>query len=266
MLLVFGFFLLNQTCRALNITEKEDPLVDMLDPYLELIRNCIFGSAIQNHQQAKSLSQALKKKQSALSSALIDIGLKCSQILLRFPLPSRGEYASDLSNFCFTLLQSGQKDILSSAFKTIAVLIRCCHSFFTMTTPQYELLLTHIQQDMISPQQQSVAFSLLRAILSVKVNLPIIYDLMDKVSELLVTSQIVEVQKSCQYCLISFLLDYPLGSKRWQQHLGFLLNQLNYNLRQGRERVLEVLEQICIRFPTSELDRVVEINQLCDDF
>ncbi|CAL5389880.1 unnamed protein product [Camellia sinensis] len=81
-----------------------------------------------------------------------------------------------------------------------------------------------------------------------------IYDLVTRVAELLVTSQVEPICKKCSQILLQFLLDYHLSEKRLQQHLDFLLSNLRYEHSTGREAVLEMLHAIVIKFPKAIID------------
>ena len=90
-------------------------------------------------------------------------------------------------------------------------------------------------------EHKSLAFSLLKALLSRKVLSPAVYDLMTSIFHLMVKSVDDSLQKECSAVLLQFLLDYPLGKVRLAQHLGFLLNNLNFPVAKGRMQVLSML-------------------------
>jgi U3 small nucleolar RNA-associated protein 20 len=50
-----------------------------------------------------------------------------------------------------------------------------------------------------------------QAILARKLVLPEVYDLMNRVQELMVRSQAAPVRSACSSALLQFMLDYPLG-------------------------------------------------------
>jgi len=66
-------------------------------------------------------------------------------------------------------------------------------------------LLDLLSPDLEDPSRQASVFSMLRAIVSRKFVVPEIYDLMDKVSEIMVTNQSNQVQELCRSVLLQFL-------------------------------------------------------------
>lgn len=62
--------------------------------------------------------------------------------------------------------------------------------------------------------------------------------------ELMVKSHSAPVRQLCAGTLLQFLLDYPTGPKRLQQHLQFLLTNLAYEHETGRQQALEMTQQV----------------------
>jgi len=79
---------------------------------------------------------------------------------------------------------------------------------------------------------------------------PEIYDLMDKVAEMLVTNQSTNVRDVCRSIYLQFLLDYPQGRGRLKTSLTFLVKNLSYQYDSGRLSVLELLSAILSKFAT----------------
>lgn len=75
-----------------------------------------------------------------------------------------------------------------------------------------------------------------------------------QVSELLVQSPNLNVQQQCAAVFLQFLMDYPLGEKRLQQHLGFLLNNLKYPYPEARQVLIELLNTVVLKFPVEVID------------
>jgi len=57
---------------------------------------------------------------------------------------------------------------------------------------------------------------------------------MSKVTELIVQSHVPAVRALASNLLLQFLITYPLGEKRLQQHLEAILANLNYEHSHGR--------------------------------
>ena len=62
------------------------------------------------------------------------------------------------------------------------------------------------------------------------------YDLADRVADLLVTGQNAASRQLCRQAFLTFLLHFPLGKKRLESHLAFLVSNLQYEHALGRIR------------------------------
>ena len=87
-----------------------------------------------------------------------------------------------------------------------------------------------------------------QAILSRKLVVPEMHDVMSKIEQLSIQADSAEVRLKSRQVVLGFLLDYPLGNKL-KQHLEFYLSQLDYEHETGRESVLEMMATIFATFP-----------------
>lgn len=101
----------------------------------------------------------------------------------------------------------------------------------TLSTDQLHMLIQFPLFVDLERNPSFVALSLLKAIVSRKLVVAEIYDIVNRVAELMVTSQVESIRKKSSQILLQFLLDYHISEKRLQQHLDFLLS----NLRQGHK-------------------------------
>lgn len=85
-----------------------------------------------------------------------------------------------------------------------------------------------------------------------------IYDVMEKIVDISIRSQLIHVRKQCSQLFVQFLMHYPLGETRLKQHLSFLINNLNYIYENGRNSVLETILHICQKFPQEVLLKYIE--------
>ena len=58
----------------------------------------------------------------------------------------------------------------------------------------------------------------------------------------------------CSSVLLTFLLDYPLGTRRLQQHLHFLLRNLSFEYSAGRQAAASTLRALTHKLPAPLLD------------
>ena len=85
----------------------------------------------------------------------------------------------------------------------------------------------------------------MQAVLQRKLVVPEVYDIMTKVQEMMVRSQAAPIRQLCATVLLQFLLDYPVGDRRLQQHLQFIITNLSYEHETGRKSAIEMLK-VCI--------------------
>lgn len=64
----------------------------------------------------------------------------------------------------------------------------------------------------------------------------------------MVKSHSAPARSACASVLLSFLLDYPLGPVRLQQHLTFILTNTGYEHTDGRLQALEMVQQVRRRY------------------
>src|SRR5687768_1505256 len=72
---------------------------------------------------------------------------------------------------------------------------------------------------------------------------------MSTVSKLMIRSEYGNVRSVCSSLFLNFLVHYPIGPKRFQQHLQFIVNNLSFDYQAGREAIMNLLHQIFEKFP-----------------
>lgn len=124
---------------------------------------------------------------------------------------------------------------------------------------QLKYVLEVIAPDLEEHETQSIAFDLLRAVISRRFVVAEIYDFMERVSSIMVTSQSKQVQETCRSALLAFMLDYPQGKGRLRTQMTFLAQNLSYVYESGKLSVMELLEHVFQKF-SEEL--VAEYNDM----
>lgn len=198
------------------------------------------------------------------STKLLTMILKVLIFVLRLPnagneLPTLMRISGKFANLIISNATStSSQDLSRVCFEAIAQLMRSCESF--KLSPSHLLLFVKlIEQDMYDINRHSVAFPLLKAIIYRKFVVSEIYDLMDKVQELLVQSAHSSIQKSCMKVLTQFLMDYPMKEKRRDHHINFIVNNLRYEHIQGRRATLDVMTWLITKLPEPMLDSKAQL-------
>ncbi|KAJ1404603.1 Down-regulated-in-metastasis protein [Sesbania bispinosa] len=240
LIIVFGLRILHKRMKGMKQDVKDENTLSLLDPFVKL------------------LSDGLCSKYEDILSASIG----CLTVLVKLPLPSLQLHAERIKAALLDIAQSSvnsSSPLMQSCLTLLTVLLR--NTEISLTSDQLHLL---IQLPIFLDLERNpslVALSLLKGIVSRKLVVPEIYDLVTRVAELMVTSQMESIRKKCSKILLQFLLDYRLSEKRLQQHLDFLLSNLRqvfqhsmYEYSTGRESVLEMIHAIIVKFPRSVLD------------
>eukprot|EP00887_Chlorella_sp_A99_P000887 scaffold5.g887.t1 len=212
----------------------------------------------------------------------VGTALSCLCLLVQAELPGLDKAAADAGKAVTTLLKRCPKTTHPIAqararvqlrtqlqprpsarpsvdcFKLLAALLRQCGRY-SPSQSQLRFLMGWAFTDLEESATKQTAFHLLKAILSRKIVLPEVYDLMNRVQELMVQSQAAQVRALASSALLQFLLDYPLGETRLAGHLQFLLTNLGYEHESGRAAAVDMLATLLAKFPAPVVEGWAEM-------
>ncbi|XP_067437955.1 small subunit processome component 20 homolog [Thunnus thynnus] len=233
-----GLKLLHLSLKKAKVTSSEASSLEMLDPFVLLLLDCLDSMHVKVTTEA----------------------LVAFTWLLKFPLPAVEQNAGQLTKQLFVLLKDYSKagaargenyQLVQNCFKAITILVKNVKSNKISET-QLQVLLGYAEEDIYDQSRQATAFGLLKAILSRKLIVPEMEEVMKKVSKLSVNGSNAMIRIHCRQIYLKYLLDYPLG-KKLREHLDFIMAQLTYEHDTGRESVLEMLAYIFQTFPKNLL-------------
>eukprot|EP00850_Spirogloea_muscicola_P021570 SM000254S08796 [mRNA] locus=s254:122773:139016:- [translate_table: standard] len=236
----FALQLLHAGLKRWRPDGKDLQLLAMLDPFVALLCRCL-----------------VNKYDSMLAQAI-----KSLCILVRLPLPAIGRFGQEILGKVFEIVggrsvRSGG-EVLLACLKLLSTLLQHCSTIQISDEQLLLLLQAGVFADLEAGATRSTAFSLLQAVLSRRLVVPEIYDLMHSVAELMVRSYTPAVCQLCAQALLKFLLDYPLGPKRLQRHIDFVVSNLSFEHASGREAAMEMLHAIILKFPASVVEEQAE--------
>lgn len=236
---VLGLDLFNVAIRRGRFDLKDPEIISRLETMVPVIGNCLYSQ----------------------DSPVVIQSLKATMSIVKCPLKAVDESLPIFIKQIMELLKqtsSIESEISQAAFRTLTIIIRDCPSS-QIKEQDLIFLIELVTPDLEEPTRQAAIFGLLRAIVSRKIVVVEIYDLMDKVVEMLVTNQAPQVQGMCRNVLLQFLLDYPQGQGRLRKQMSFLAKNLSYPFEMGRLSVMELLAAMLIKFDPALLRDYAEM-------
>jgi U3 small nucleolar RNA-associated protein 20 len=180
-------------------------------------------------------------------------GLKATAAIIKCPLKKLEKSVPVFVRRTIEILKETggtESEVSQTALKSLATIVRD-KSNAEVKEKDLVYLLELLAPDLEEPGRQASVFAVLRAIVARKFIVPEIYDLMERVSEVMVTNQSPQAQELCRSVLLQFLLDYPQGKGRLRTTMSFLAKNTAYTYESGRVSVLELLGAIVSKFEES---------------
>ncbi|KAJ3443463.1 hypothetical protein M0812_09304 [Anaeramoeba flamelloides] len=237
----FSLQLLNKFLKnKIVIDLEDDESLQMIDPFIKL------------------LIQGLKSKYDQLK-------INCLKTLITLT-----RYSKNIPSF-LTELEYIQRNILGIIVKnsgtrgslgqySLKLFVKIILTFkqINLDNTQLNILLNFAKTDLDDPEHINSTFNLLDSILTLKKISPILYDIIDKIFELLVKNNLDNIKQRCLKFLSKFLNNFPIGKNRLKYHLHFLIQNLNYPMEFGRESILELMGLLIESWPIERLDTFTE--------
>ncbi|KAI4122315.1 MAG: hypothetical protein LQ338_005890 [Usnochroma carphineum] len=102
-------------------------------------------------------------------------------------------------------------------------------------------LLKRIQPDLEEIDRQGVAFNLLKAVMTRRIVMVEVYEVLETVASMMITSQTRGSRDQARSVYFDFLIHYPQGKGRFNKQLTFLAKNLDYKHQEGRQSVMEAM-------------------------
>ena len=225
---IFGLDLLHTALRRGRFDFHDPAILARLDPLVAVVGNTLYST----------------------SAPVLNSGMKVVAEMIKCPLKSLQKSSPVFVHQIIDIIrQTGSTDseLVQTAFKSLATILRDYHGA-PVKEKDLVFILELLSPDLEEPSRQPAIFAMLRAIVSRKFVVPEIYDIMDRVSEMMVTNQSLSVQEQCRNVLLQFLIEYPQGKGRLRNQMTFFAKNLSYVHESGRISVMELLGAILSKF------------------
>jgi len=214
------------------------------------------------------------------------VALKCLLVLLRANLPSIPSCSKSLGSKTLSLLTvagsslNTNHDLTQACFKTLTHLIGTevkkqagdettmissvsmvddedgiAGGGLPLNAEQMKVLISLIHASITETDQHNPALNLIKVILMRRYTSPEFYDLMESMMKLVVRSPKATLRQECARLFVRYLLDYPMGEGRFEQHLKQVVANISYEYQEGRMSGIILLTLLVEKVPQELLQR-----------
>lgn len=187
----------------------------------------------------------------------VQIGaLRLLTFVCKLKLPNMDEKYKAYGRHTLNLIKSCSEtnsELCQSSLKMLAALIRQKEGF-SMKDSALAYVLQRIKPDLEEPNKQGVTFRFIKAVLSRKIVMSEVYDVMDRIAQVMITNQSGIIQDSCRSAYFQFLTEYPQGQGRLNKQLQFLVSNLNYSASNGRLSVMKMINLLVSKVSSDQID------------
>ncbi|WFD44325.1 U3 snoRNP protein [Malassezia psittaci] len=237
-----------------------------VDLGLDMLSTAIKRSRFDVHDQetiAKlmPLLPAVGETLYARHTEVVQRGLRTAAALSRLNLPNSAQSMPVIQRQILSILRHTgglHSEVAQAAVRAFAVMLRECKQVAPQEQQLTELLRL-VTAELDDAEVQATIFALLRAMVARALVVPEMYDVMDRIAELLVTSYDAQVREVCRALYLQFLLDYPQGKGRLSNQLQYLARNLAYEVESGRLSVLTLLSAVITKFSPEVIESHAEL-------
>ena len=151
---------------------------------------------------------------------------------------------------------STNSEACQAALKLIATMLRE-RKTTAIRDSDLAYILHRISPDLEEPDRQGVTFNFIKAVMAKQVMLPEIYEVLDRISMIMVTNQSRGARDAARGLYVHFLLTYPQTRSRWTKQIKYLLKNLEYKYPEGRQSVMEAVNTLLVKLQGEYGDELV---------
>ena len=169
--------------------------------------------------------------------------LRLLTTIIKIPLKSIDDNAAIYVAECVRIIKgstSTNVELAQAALKLVSAILRERRNVEIRET-DIAYLLKRLIPDLEEPEKQGVAFNFLKAVMTRKIQITEVYEVLDTVAVITITNQTRTARDMARGAYFQFIMEYPQHKKRFSQQLEFLVKNLEYKHQEGRQSVMEVV-------------------------
>lgn len=186
--------------------------------------------------------------------------LRLLTAIIHVQLPSIDEGVPIFVKQCLNFINScpsTDSEIAQTSLKLTAAILRERRNA-VVKDDSIACILTRIKPDLVEPDRQGVTFTFIKAVLSRKIKIPEVYEIVDEIAQILITNHSRAVRDLARGIYIQFLMEYPQGKDRLRKQYAFLMKNLDFPHQSGRSSVLETVNSLIKKLGDIHIQDVIE--------
>ncbi|KAJ9616097.1 U3 snoRNP protein [Knufia peltigerae] len=241
-------YLIKMTSAHKTVNSQTSPLLYKMARFaLDLVR-----SVLQKHDEVLTVENVhgfLPVIGDALIEAQEDVKISAMRLLsaiIKLPMPELDQNGPLYVMEAVKVVKNStdtNEEAAQAALKLVATVLRERKQVKVRDIDIAELL-HRITPDIEEPDRQGVTFNFIRAVMARKVQIPEIYEVVDKIGIMMVTNQGKGARDTARGVYVHFLIEYPQSSSRWSKQQKFMMKNLEYEYPEGRQSVLEAINTL----------------------
>ena len=246
---LLGLRLLGRLLKCKNVASTADrsTIASLVSPFVPIVLAFLLDQQASRHASLvvasiKTLGGLLTIHESCQDASVGLSGLEEEQVLLAV--------SKRLFQLIATSAKAKQVELIAASFKMISRLVRTYHQL-QLTESQIRALLAYARDHLETNDRQTVSFSLISSLVSRKIVLPELLDLLtDTLPNLMLTSTSEATRAACRGVFGHFLLQYPMAPARHEEHLAFLVkNATAFEWESVRVSALLLMQSLAAKMP-----------------
>lgn len=185
--------------------------------------------------------------------------LRLLTTIIKVPLNAIDENAAIYVAECVKMVKASTStnvELAQAALKLVSAILRERRTVEIRET-DLAYLLRRLIPDLEEPDKQGVAFNFLKAIMTRKIVITEVYEVLDAVAVIMVTNQTRGARDMARGAYIQFVMDYPQSKDRFSKQVGFLVRNLDYKHQEGRQSVMEAVNLLFTKLGDDLVQEVV---------